>query len=87
MFFIASNGSQCSNVIVDSLNAVGVDIKSSTSVRNFEVITDQDLSLKEHVMALCRSCYGHLRSINQIRPCLTKSAVHHIVQSLISGLL
>ena len=66
---------------------VGIDIKPSTSVRNLEVIIDQDLSLKEQVNAICRSCCGHLRSIIQIRPYLTKSAAHTIVQSLISSTL
>ena len=66
---------------------LGIDIKPSTSVRNLGVIIDQDLSLKEQVNAICRSCYGHLRSIIQIRPYLTKSAAHTIVQSLISSRL
>ena len=60
---------------------VGIDIKPSTNVRNPGVIIYQDLSLKEQVNTICRSCYGHLRSIIQIRPYLTKSAAHTIVIS------
>ena len=33
------------------------------------------------------TCYGHVRSIIQIRPYLTKSAAHTIVQSIISSRL
>ena len=86
-FLIAGTGRQCSKAIIDALNVVGIDIKPSTSVRKLGVIIDQDLSLKEQVNAICRSCYGHLRSIIQIRPYLTKSAAHTIVQSLISSIL
>ena len=86
-FLIAGTGRQRSKVIIDSLNVVGIDIKPSTSVRNLGVIIDQDLSLKEQVNAICRSCYGHLRSIIQIRPYLTKSTAPTIVQSLISSRL
>ena len=86
-FLIAGTGRHRSKVIIDSLNVLGIDIKPSTSVRNLGVIIDQDLSLKEQVNAICRSCYGHLRSIIQIRPYLTKSAAHTIVQSLISSRL
>ena len=86
-FLIAGTGRQRSKVIIDSLNVVGIDIKLSTSVRNLGVIIDQDLSLKEQVNVICRSCYGHLRSIIQIRPYLTKSAAHTIVQSLVSSRL
>ena len=86
-FLIAGTGRQRSQVIIDSLNVVGIDIKPSTSVRNLGVIIDQDLSLRQQVNAICRSCYGHLRSIIQIRPYLTKSAAHTIVQSLISSRL
>ena len=86
-FLIAGTGRQRSKVIIDSLNVVGIDIKPSKSVRNLGVIIDQDLSLKEQINAICRSCYGHLRSIIQIRPYLTTSAAHTIVQSLISSRL
>ena len=86
-FLIAGTERQRSKVIIDSLNVVGIDIKSRTSVRNLGVIIDQDLSLKKQVNAICRSCYGHLRSIIQIRPYVTKSAAHTIVQSLISSRL
>ena len=51
------------------------------------VIIDQDLSLKEQVNAICKSSYSHLWSIFQIRPNLTKSAAHTIVQSFISSRL
>ena len=57
-FFFAGTGRQRSKVIIDSLNVVGIDIKPSTSVRNLGVIIDQDVSLKEQVNAICRSCYG-----------------------------
>ena len=87
VFLIAGTGRQCSKVIIDSLNVVGIDIKPRTSVRNLGVIIDQDQSLKEQVNAICRSCYGHLRSIIQIRPYLTKSTAHTTVQSLISSRL
>ena len=85
--FHCGTGRQYSKVIIDSLNVVGIDIKPSTSVRNLGLIIDQDLALKEQVNALSRSCYGHLRSIIQTRPYLTKYATHIIVQSLISSRL
>ena len=79
-FLIAGTERECSKVIIDSLNVVGIDINPSTSVRNFGVIIGQDLSLTEQVNVICRSCCGHLRSIIQLRPYLTKSAAHTIVQ-------
>ena len=70
-FFIAGTGKHHTKVMIDTLNVVGIDIKPSTTVKNFGVIIDQDLSLKEQVNAVCRSCYGHLRSIIQLRPVKT----------------
>ena len=87
-FLIAGTRRQHSKVTANSLwLVIGIDIKPSVNVKNLGVIIDQDLSVKEQVNAVCRSCYRHLRSVIQIRPYLTKSAAHTIVQSLISSRL
>ena len=86
-FLIAGTPKQRSKVIIDSLNVGGVDIKATDCVRNLGVLIDEDLSMKNQVYAICKSCYHHLRSISSIRPYLTREAAKTVVHSVITSRL
>ena len=60
-------------------------VEAATSTRDLGVILDSTLNMKNHVTAICKSAYYHLRNISAIRKSLdTKSAetlVHAFVTS------
>ena len=63
----------------------GTVIKPSTSVRNFGVIFDSELSMSEHVCSVTRTCFYHLRLLrfvrNSLKPDCAKMLVHAFVSS------
>ncbi len=58
-------------------------ITPSTSVRNLGVISDYQLTFKEHVAKTARSCRFALHNIRKIRPFLTEHAAQLLVQALV----
>jgi len=62
-------------------------VESAKSVRNIGAIFDSQLNMVEHVGALCRSCYVHIRNIGKIRSFLTKSATEKMVHAFVSSRL
>ncbi len=58
-------------------------ITPSTSVRNFGVIFDDQLTFKEHIAKTARSCRFALHNIRKIRPFLTEHAAQLLVQALV----
>src|SRR6218665_975228 len=50
----------------ESLSAEFPTFLFSTSVRDLGVILDQELSFGEHIAALTRSCYYHLRQLRVV---------------------
>jgi hypothetical protein len=52
-------------------------------VRNLGVLLDEDLSMKEHVNSLCRSCFYQLRQIRVIRRNLSFDAAVTLVHSFV----
>ncbi len=61
-------------------------ITPSTLVRNFGVIFDDQLTLKEHIAKTAQSCRFALHNIRKIRPFLTKHAALLIQALVISRL-
>ncbi len=58
-------------------------ITPSASVRNLGVIFDDQLTFKEHIAKIARSCRFALHNIRKIRPFLTEHAAQLIVQALV----
>ncbi len=57
-------------------------IAPSASVRNLGVIFDDQLTFKEHIAKIARSCRFALHNIRKIRPFLTEHATQLLVQAL-----
>ena len=61
----------------------GCPVTFSTRVKNLGVIIDQTLSLDDHVLQTCRSCYYFLYNLRRIRPCLDTRTCTMAVQALV----
>src|SRR6218665_997087 len=55
----------------------------STTVRDFGVTLDQELTLSRHVGSVCRSCFYHLRQIRSVRRSLTFKAARTLMHAFI----
>jgi exonuclease III len=55
----------------------------STSVRNLGVHFDKSMSMETHVSKTIRTCCMHIRSIGQLRKCLTDDATKSLIQGLV----
>ena len=62
-------------------------VASTPSARNIGAIFDTSLTMKDHVNAICRSSYCHIRNLGRIRPSLTKDAAVNLVHAFISSKL
>ncbi len=60
-----------------------IQLGSSSSVRNLEVIFDDQLTFKEHIVKTARSCRFALHNIRKIRPFLTEHAAQLLDQALV----
>ncbi len=58
-------------------------ITPSASVRNLGVIFDDQLTFKDHIAKIARSCRFALHNIRKIRPFLTEHAAQLLVQALV----
>ena len=63
----------------------GVNLCPAASCRSLGVILDKHMTMSQHVNAVCRSAYYHLRSIGQIRKCLTTDATKSLVHGLVTS--
>ena len=86
-FLIVGTAKQRAKMLFDSIHVGDVDIKSSACVRNLGVIIDAELTMKNQVDSICKSCYHYIRNICLLRPYLTISAAKTIVHSVISSRL
>ena len=58
-------------------------VHSSSFVRDLGVILDSELQMKRHVNKVASTCYYHLRWLFQLRGCVRKNVMLHLVTSLI----
>ena len=63
----------------------GASIKASSNAKNLGVCIDQELTMKDHIGYICKSCYNYLRNIHLIRPYLTVATAKTIVHAVISA--
>ena len=55
-----------------------------SSARNIGVVFDQEMTLVEHVITICKTCFLHLRNIAKIRDSLSQKdteLVHAFISS------
>ena len=66
-----------------SVNVGESMITQSSKVRDLGVIFDQFLNFYDHITAICRSTYFHIRNIGKIRNVLSYDACSTIIHALI----
>src|SRR6218665_1030343 len=71
----------------ESLSAKFPTFLFSTFVRDLGVILDQELSFAEHITALTRSCYCHLRQLRVVSRSLSSSSASTLVHAFIANRL
>ena len=67
-----------------SVNVGESQITQSLKVRDLGVTFDQFLNFDDHITAICRSTYFHIRNIGKIRNLLSYDACSTIIHALIS---
>ena len=67
-----------------SVNVGESQIMQSLKVRDLGVTFDQFLNFDDHITAICRSTYFHIRNIGKIRNLLSYNACSTIIHALIS---
>uniref|UniRef100_A0AAQ5ZSU8 Reverse transcriptase domain-containing protein n=1 Tax=Amphiprion ocellaris TaxID=80972 RepID=A0AAQ5ZSU8_AMPOC len=65
----------------------GITLASSTTVRNLDVIFDQDMSFNSHIKQICRTSFFHLRNILKIRNILSQSDAEKLVHAFVTSRL
>lgn len=60
-------------------------INSSHSARNIGAVFDENLSMKDHIASVTKSCYYHLRNIGKIRKNLTQNAAQTLIHSFLTS--
>ena len=66
------------------MNVGESQITQSLKVRDLGVTFDQFLNFDDHITAICRSTYFHIRNIGKIRNLLSYNACSTIIHALIS---
>ena len=67
-----------------SVNVGESQITQSLKVRDLGVTFDQFLNFDDHITAICRSTYFHIRNIGKIRNLFSYNACSTIIHALIS---
>ena len=70
-------------VPVDCLSVDEASIPFSNVVKPLGVTLDAELSMEQHVSAIVRSCFFHIRSLSKVRPYITYKAASSIAVCLI----
>ena len=70
-------------VPVDCLSVGEASIPFSNVVKTLGVTLDAELSMEQHVSAVVRSCFFHIRSLSKVRPYITYKAASSIAVCLI----
>ena len=70
---------------IRGLTALSSSLVETSSVRDLGVILDSELTMEEHVIKLCQTCFFHLRRIRSVRRSLTSQALNTLVHAFISS--
>ena len=70
---------------IRGLTALSSSLVETSSVCDLGVILDSELTMEEHVIKLCQTCFFHLRRIRSVRRSLTSQALNTLVHAFISS--
>src|SRR5664279_4905830 len=65
----------------------GVSLSAVSSARNLGVIFDSTLSMSDHISAISKSCFSHIRDLRRIRNTLDLTTAKRIATSLVHSRL
>ena len=65
------------------LTVGGVDVAPLDSVRDLGVTLDSQLTMKQHVDIVARTCFYHLRQLRSVRKSMTFDALRSVIQAFI----
>ena len=63
------------------------EINRSTKARNIDVICGSFMSMENHIMAICKAAFYHLRNIRRIRKYLSSQTGEMLVHAFVSSRL
>ena len=66
---------------------MGENLVPSCSARNLGVVFNSDMSLAEHISALCRSCFYHIRDLRRIRRFVSRKTLLTLANALVMSRL
>jgi len=76
---------QLNKVTARALTLPNATIEFSTTVKDLGVALDSQLTMADHIAALSRSCFFHIRQLRSIRQSLTTDAVKTLVYAFVSS--
>ena len=72
---------------VSNINIAGTNIVLSPSIKSLGVILNSHLTFDDHVAAVSKACYFHIRALRHIRASLRDDVEKMITYSIISSRL
>ena len=79
------NGRQRPLPPLTTISVCDEEINRSTKARNVGVIYDSSLSMENHIMAICKAAFFHLRNISRIRKYLSTQMAEMLVHAFASS--
>ena len=81
------NGRQRPLPPLTTISICDEEINRSTKSRNDGVIYDSSMSMENHIMAICKAAFFHLRNISRIRKYLSSQTAEMLVHAFVSFIL
>ena len=66
-------------LICNYLTLPNATVELSTTVKDLSVVLDNQLTMADHITALSRSCFFHIRQLRSIRQSLSTDAMKTLV--------
>lgn len=86
-YLIIGTHQQRAKLLTSSISIQGTILTPTDSTRNLGVIFDKDLSFKNHISAICKTSYYHIRQLRQVRSSLDTNSAIILANSLVSSKL
>jgi hypothetical protein len=74
-------------VDIEEIDILSARVKVSSTARDLGIIIDSQLSLSDHITAVCRASYFQLRQLRPVVRSLSTEATKTLVQAFISSRL